>query len=185
MHDYSEFEDAPEDLGENAMARLAGLAKDQLSAEALVASLEERLADAKEALNQIEERDLPKLMEALNLTKFTTSNGLEIQIGEKIRGSIPKGNEEPAFAWLNDNGHGNIIKRMFAIEFGKDDEKWANKFEGDLKKRKKPLNVKRKKSVHTSTLQSFIKGQLEEGVPIPLDIFGAFRQKFTKVRVPK
>ena len=77
-----------------------------------------------------------------------------------------------------------LIKRLFSIEFGREEEKWADKFERDCKQRKKQLHLKRKKFVHPQTLQAFIRGQLEEGVAVPLDIFGVFRQRFVKVALP-
>ncbi len=84
---------------------------------------------------------------------------------------------------VEDNKNGKLIKRTFAIEFGKGDEKWADKFERDCAQRVKPLNIKRKKGVHSGTLQAFIKKALEEGVDIPLDVFGAYRQRFAKIKM--
>ncbi len=183
-HDYGEFQDS-ENIGENLMARLEGLAREQLDAEALVETMELRLSEAKAALKAVKERKLPDLIEEAQLgeSSIVTPNGIEIKLSTVIRGSIPKGNEAPAFQWLEDNNNGNLIKRLFVIDFGKGDEAWANKFERDLRQRKRPLNVKRSKGVHAGTLQSFVKKALEDGVNIPMDVFGVFRQKFAKVKV--
>lgn len=182
-HDYSDFKSTPSTIGDNLMAQLTSTASDQAHAEARVARLEEELAEAKEHLRQLSENIMPELMEQAGMEEFSTKDGLSIKISEKIRGSIPKGNEAPAFRWLDENGHGNLIKRQFMIDFGKDQEKLVRKFEADLKRRKTPLNVSTKMSVHPSTLQSFIKDQLEAGVQIPLDTFGAYRQRFSKIEV--
>lgn len=184
MHDYSEFQDDTPAIGDNAMARLGGVAVDQKRAEATVARLERELKEAKESERHISENVLPQLMEDMGLTKFTTSDGLEIKIDERVRGSIPKANQVEAFAWLDDHGHANIIKRQFVIDFGKDEERWAAKFQRDLNQRKRPLATKVTRTVHAQTLQAFIKGQLGEGVPIPMDVFGVYRQRFSKVTVP-
>lgn len=178
--DYSDFKDGP---GDNLLAQIGATAQEQKRAEAEVARLEEALTKAKENLRDIAERRLPELMDAAEAADFTTKDGLKVVIAETIRGSIPKANEARAFKWLEDHDHPHLIKRQFTIEFGKDQEAWAKKFEGDLAKRKKPLNVKRKNSVHPATLQSFIREQLEKGVDIPLDVFGAFRQRVAKVIV--
>lgn len=182
QYDYSEYTDSGPKVGDNVIARLTGLATDQAHAEARVARLEQELKEAKESLRHISENQIPTLMEELELEEYKT-NGLHIKLASVIRGSIPKANEAEAFQWLEDNNHANLIKRQFTIEFGKDEEKWANKFERDLRQRKKQLNCKRQKSVHAQTLQSFVRQQLEEGVAIPMDVFGVFRQNFSKVKV--
>jgi hypothetical protein len=180
--DYSDFQ-SPDDVGDNLMARIQGLAQDHMDAEARVASLEAQVTEAKAVLRDITEKKLPDLLDEADLgeSTITTPAGHQVKLGTAIRGSIPKGKEQPAFDWLDKTKNGKLIKRTFTIEFGKGDEAWANKFERDCAKRKKPLNLKRKMGVNTNTLQAFIKQQLEDGVDIPLDIFGAYRQRFAKV----
>ncbi len=184
QHDYSDFqqEDA---VGGNLMSRIEGLAQEQLDAEAMVATLEERLAEAKAVARGIKEHGLPELLDSADLgeSTITTPAGHIIKMGEAIRGSIPKGKEQPAFDWLEDNNNGRLIKRTFTIEFGKGDEVWADKFERDCARRKRPLNLKRKQGVHPQTLQAFVRQQLDEGVAIPMDVFGVYRQRFASVKV--
>lgn len=180
MHDYSEFKDGP---GDNILAQIASKAKEQVAAEAKVARLEEQLKEAQAELRMIAEQELPALMDAAEQVKLTTKDGIEIQVAEAIRANIPEANKDKAFSWLEDNNHGRLIKREFKIEFGKDEEAWANKFERDLAKRKKPLRVSRKKAVNPQTLSAFVREQLAEGVSLPMDLLGVFRQRFTKVKV--
>lgn len=180
MHDYREFKDGP---GDNILAQISAVAQEQLEAEAKVARIEEDLRKAQAELRDIAENRLPALMDAAEQAKLTTKDGIEVQVSEKIRASIPEANKEKAFAWLEENNHGRLIKREFKIEFGKDEEAWANKFERDLARRKRQLRVARKKAVNPMTLASFVKEQLSEGVAVPLDLLGAFRQRFTKVKV--
>ena len=185
--DYSEFEGEADisSVGANARARLEGLAQDLLGAEALVVSLEEQVKEAKEALRDVKERRLPDLMDELGSVVFETPDGVVIKIAEAIRGSIPAANAEQAFAWLEEHGHGALVKRTITVEFGKGEEQWADRFERDCARRKKPLNLARRRGVHPQTLQAFVRGQLEEGVDVPMDTFGVFRQRFAKVKMPK
>lgn len=182
---YAEFRDDPDEVVEsnNLVKTLTDLAQEQVAAEALVASLEQQLADAKEKLREIREGRLPAVMDEIDLGSYSTKGGIEIEIKEAIRGSIPKATESEAFQWLEDNDNANLIKRQFVIEFGKDEEKWANKFEADLKKRKRQLAVARKKAVNPQTLQAFVRTKLSEGVDFPMKLFGVYRQRFAKVTV--
>lgn len=181
---YDEFRDVAMVVGDNMMARISGLAGDQAHAEARVLSLSEELKEAKEIVRHISENQMPELMEEAGMEEFTTSDGLvRIQIKGVIRGSIPKATEEVAFKWLEEHGDGELIKRQFTIDFGKGDDKWADKFERDLRQRKRPLNVRRKKAVHPQTLVAFVRERLEQGIPIPMNVFGVHRQRFSKVTV--
>lgn len=181
QHDYSDFKtEAP---GDNLMARIEGLAQDQLDAEQRVSNLEAQVKDAKATARRIMEKDLPTLLDEAGLEKFTTKNGFEIAVKEEIRGSIPKGKEAPAFKWLEDNDNGALIKRTVTILFGKDEEAWAKKFARDCAQRKVPLNLTIARKVHPQTLVGFVRECLKDGIAIPLDTFGVYRQRVSKVKV--
>ena len=182
-HDYSAWETG--EAGGNLMSRIEGLAQEQLDAEARVVALVAQLAEANAAVTLVKETKLPNLLEEAQLgkSKVVTPGGIIIKLKEAIRGSIPKGKEEAAHAWLEDNGNGNLIKRTVTIDFNKEQEGWARKFMRDCAQRKKPLNLKLVCGVHVSTRRAFIKGALNDGVAIPLDTFGAYRQRFTDVKV--
>ena len=179
MHDYNEFK--PLAPGDNLLAQISATALDQKQAEAEVARCEEALKSAQARLRDISERKLPELMDEAEMSTLTTKEGIEVRVQEKIRGSIPKGRERPAFNWLEEHGHERLVKREFVIQFDREDEAWARKFEADLKRRKRRLNVAIKESIHPSTLASFVTEQLGQGVDIPLDTFGVFRQRSTKI----
>ena len=184
--DYTNFKGDPEEqVGDNLMARIQGLAQEWLDAKNLVESMEERLAEAKAAFLQISEHKLPDLLDDAQLgdSKITTPAGHLVSASEVIRGSIPEDSSVAAFQWLEDHDDGNIIKRQITIEFNKGDEVWAKKFIRDCQQRKKALNLKQKKAVHPMTLQKYVREALEEGVDIPMKTFGVYRQRFAKVKV--
>jgi hypothetical protein len=178
MPDYSEFREGP---GDNLLAQISSTALEQKEAEAEVARCEEALKSAQTKLRKIAEEDLPALMDLAEMATCETRDGIIVKIQEKVRGSIPKGRERPAFDWLEEHGHDNLIKRQFVIEFGREDQAWAKKFEADLRKRKKQVNLALKETIHPSTLASFVTEQLQEGVDIPLETFGVHRQRATKI----
>jgi len=183
QYNYDDLKQDSRGAGDNILAQLSGLALDQKRAEAEVAKAEEALATAKAELSRISEREIPDLMDKAEMAEYTTKDGIKIKIKEKVHGSIPKATEAQAFEWLKENEHDNLIKREFKIQFGKDDEKWADKFLKDLQKRKRPLAFELKRTVHPSTLSSFVTGQLEAGVDFPMDTFGVFRKRSSVIEV--
>ena len=182
-YDYGEF--AEEDFSGTDLERLLKLMEQQLAVEAYVDVCKVRLDEAEKAFNKLKFFTVPDLMDKLGIAEHKTVDGKELKMSEVLRGSIPEANLPKALDWLDSNGHEKLIKRTITIDFGKGDEAWAKKFERDCAKRKKPLNLKRKRGVHPQTLQAFVRGQLEEGVDFPMDLFGVFRQRFAKVKLPK
>lgn len=178
IHDYSQFQDTPDD---SKLAELTKLANRQAESEAEVARLKSLLTTANEQLRAVAEQELPALMDQLGFSDFKTTTGLKITIRETIRASIPKARADEAFNWLDEHGHAAIVKRQFVASFGRDEEKWARKFAADLRRRKREVSVEDLKKVESSTLRAFVKAQLEDGADIPLELFGVFRQRISKI----
>lgn len=184
--DYSAYEAKPEEqLGDNSLARLRGLAQELVDGEARIASLQQQLAEANAAYNDTRLKRLPDLMDELEIPEITLPGGVKVKMDTEIRAGIKDEHKEKAHKWLEDNDNGNLIKRQVTIDFSKEEEGWAKKFMRDCAQRKKKLNLKMKKTVHNGTLTKFVKESLADGVDLPQDLFGVFRQRFAKVTVPK
>lgn len=179
QHDYSQYEENPG--SDDALQRLSNLAEEQAKAEAEVLRVEGELKAANERLRGIAERDIPELMDSLNIKQFETASGLKIKVEEKMFASIPAANKPEAFSWLEGHGHADIIKRSFKVSFGRDEEEVAAEFAQQLRESEHPLNVEDKKEVHASTLAAFCKEQIEAGVDLPMDLFGAYWRRRSKI----
>lgn len=182
-YDYSEHSHAPL-IGDNLMAQIVGLADKQERLEAEIEDLEGQLEKKKTELKSIANREIPELLSGLT-GSLLLPDGRTVEIAEYLRASIAGDKAGPATKWVEDHGHSSIIKREFVISFNKDDEGWAKKFEQDLRKRKRPLNVKIKRTIHPKTLESWVREQLKNGVALPKDIFGIYHQKISKVKRPE
>ncbi len=182
MIDYDDIlsEDTPEEK-DNALTQIKETAEQQEVAEKKVAEAENDLKLAKKELVRISEKVFPELLNDLEMTEDITVAGIRVQLIEKLRGNISVANKVEAFKWLNDSGHGHIIRRQIIIEFAKDEEKWAEKFMRDCRQRKKQLNMTVKRNVHHTTLKSWCQEMLEKGKDLPLELLGVFLQTFTKV----
>ena len=170
-----------DEIGDSLLAQLSVLAAEQQEAERDVEELAGRLDQAKDRLRRLSEQQIPELMDMAGVAEFTTSDGLKLKVSETIRGSIPQATAGEAFRWLEENNYGHLIKREFKIEFGRDEERWAAEFEAELKQRSRPLRHEIKRAVHPQTLGAFVRGLLEEGRDVPMDLLGVFRQRRTKV----
>ena len=111
------------------------------------------------------------LMLDCGLDEFKSRN-TKFAIKEYVSGSIPKDTHDAmmAYAWLEENGAGELIKNMITVNFSKGDNDRAIEAVEILKDL--GCSPKRKKGVHPMTLKKFAKDRLENGQPINLDILG-------------
>lgn len=177
--DYSGFE---EPRSNNLDGVLIGLADELEAAEALIVQREEELQAAKDAHKDIAEVRVPAATDGLE-GKFQLSDGRELTVKEDIRSSIAGDKRVPAIKWLDDHDYGHIVKRELTFTFGKDcDEeiKAFREYMAEMEGKKPPM--KENYSVHHATLNSWIKEKMEEGVDLPRDTFGIFRQRVAKVK---
>lgn len=180
-YDYSGFQDDTPQIGDNLMKSMVFLVDQAEEAEREVERLNALLDEAKTNHRRILETEIPQLMDGMEGT-FDLPDGRKVTVKEDIRCSIAGEKKYPAIKWLNENGHGAIIKRKFTIEFSKDQEDEAEAFAKELADRDEPLNVKREFSVHPQTLGAFVREQLGEGVALPAETFGIFRQRVAKIK---
>lgn len=183
--DYSEYDETVADpgAGDNSLSALRFWARAQKDAELEVARLTTELSVANERLREISEEKLPELMDELGIPSFSTTDGMKITVREVIRASLGRTDEEKARAikWLEDNGHGAIVKRTVEIPFMRDQETQAMELRKDLKEKGYPVSFDRR--VENSTLRAFVTECLEAGEDIPLDIIKVHRDRRTKVEL--
>ena len=177
-YDYSQHEESPPT---NILSQIAKAAREQRAAEAEVDRLAEELKKAKAALERISQVQLPELMKEARQEVLRTEDGIQVELTEIIRASVPEKRSAEAFAWLRANDHGGLIRHTFSIEFGKDQEKSAEGFAKNLQTN--GVTYLEKRAVHPKTLESFVRQQLKDGNPIPQELFGVFRQKLTRITV--
>ena len=114
--------------------------------------------------------------------KFALSDGRTLEVKEDIRSSIAGEKRIPAIKWLDENDYGHIVKRQLTFEFGKGSDEQVAAFRKHVEKMKTPLVMKENYTVHHATLNAWVKEQLGEGVDLPRETFGIFRQRVAKVK---
>lgn len=164
----------------DTMKRLSQLAQQAGELEEEIGALETEQKILKKRLRTILEKEIPSLMEDAGCEDFTTTSGLKITLKDVVRAAIPVSSRPEAYAWLQENGHGAIIKRTVAVGFAVDEESDAAQLEKIL--RSQYTNVRQEQKVEPSTLRAFVREQLEEGGELPLDLFGVFVQRCAKIQ---
>lgn len=175
---YAEYV-TPAASGPVDLSQLQDLAEQQAEAEAEVARIEAQLNAAREKLKDLAERKVPELMDQIGIEEFRTRTGLKIKIDETIRASIPKARTAEAYAWLIANNHEALIKRSVVVEFGKGESDKASELASYLTKQGYAPDNEAK--VHAQTLSAWVREKLKAGNEVPLDLFGVFRQRVSKI----
>ena len=155
------------------LKEISRLAQRQLSLEHTLGVAENRVKEVKEDLRKVAEVDLPEAMEAAEMEDFTLQDGSKVSIKLKYAAAISKANADAAFSWLRKNNFDGIIKRTVSMKFGKGEDDDAGEAIGLLEGA--GFTVEDKPDVHSSTLRAFVKEQLEQGVDLPMELFGVHK----------
>lgn len=166
-----------------------------VDAERSSATAEQALKDAKERERVLREETLPGMMNELGVEKMTLLDGSEISVKQEVYASIPEHRKTEAYAWVEDNGFGGIIKTVVAVPFGKGEIDKAIMLLDNLATMG-ITNGTIDRSIHAQTLKAFLKERLaemgeiagaenDERKVVPLELFGARPVMSAKVKAPK
>jgi len=163
-------QDEPEN--KDSLYQMRCLAEAMIVYQLRIKELEDEVVDHKKKLKALEEVELPDLMLGVGMKSFELRTGEGVTIKEIVAASINKANEAKAFGWLKGHGHGDLIKNVIKLNFGKGQEKQADHIIRELLE--KGYDPRQTKSVHTQTLSAFVREQLAAGVEIPEELLGVY-----------
>ena len=175
------------------IARVKTLAERAVSLDEQIADLSAKMTALNEEKSVITDRELVNAMTEARLEVWPMPGGFRFELATLLNASIPKDQTDAAFAFLEAHGHGDLIKRKFTIQFGRDEIAWALKFKADMAKRKRPLNVEEKVWVEPMTLGAFVREQHRDAAAegkdpdqlVPPTLFGVFKRTYAKLAAPK
>lgn len=171
-------DDAPTTDNEE-MQRLSDLVQKLREVGEATAEAEAALKRLQDEKRRLEEFELPELMDSLGLAEFRDRSGLHVRVTRQIRASIGSRKAE-AFAWLENNGYGALIKRTVEAAFGREQAEDAKRVLTTLQ-REFGGNVRQQMKVEPATLTAFVREQLAEGKEIPADVFGIYEQRCARI----
>ncbi len=163
----------------------------QLKLEQLIDRLEEAVKDAKEAKRKIAEDLLPKKLMEVGLSSFTLQTGESISMEHLVAATMPKADtpEFPkAISWLEDQGIGDIVKKVVEAKFGRGDQELADRVMAAIMQvTNGNIPVEMKESVNYMTMNSVFKQRMQKGESLPTaeDGFSIYIGPRTKIKRPK
>lgn len=173
----------PATLTQEALGEVQSLARILVDYDNDIEAAEEKLKALKENARRVREESLPNAMAEVGLDKVVLQSGEEIKVKRDVYVAIPSEQKPKAYAWLEANGHGALIKTEVAVAFGKEQREAALEFQRDCEQR--GLEAEVAVTVHAGTLKAFLREQLENAKPVPLDLFGARPVSIATVKLPK
>ena len=161
------------------MKTLSSLVKDldQLTIE--INKKEEELKSLKLQKHLMSTEQIPAMMDEMGVQRLDVEN-LSVSLKPLINASIPPTRREEAYQWLRENDLDDIIKNDVILSFGKGEDNIAGDIMYDLEQR--GMHPEKKTHIHSMTLRAFIRERVEKGLPIDLDLFGAYVARIADIK---
>jgi hypothetical protein len=157
-----------------------------------IETTEAALKDLRARSQEIQHKELPAKFAELNTDKIGLPDAnVDIVVEPYYKASISsewdQSRQNDAYSWLEENGHGGLMKVVVSVAFQKGELEKARELQELI--RKSPIGnthpVDVGMSVHWGTLTSFVKEQVTAGEVLPLDTLGAVVGSIAKVKKRK
>ncbi|MBW2636065.1 MAG: hypothetical protein JRC86_00820 [Deltaproteobacteria bacterium] len=179
--DYSAFETKSAVNEDDVLGQITVLVDKLLDYDKAIAKAELDLKRQKAQRDGLAEKDLPELMISVGQTTLTTRSGFPIKLEKALYTNISKDRKPIAIKWLDDNGHGGMVKRQVVIAFNKCDEEKVAAFKRMID-RNWPNN-KTVLDVNAASAKALVKKLLGDGLfdTSAKEIFGVFEKDIVKI----
>ena len=162
------------------MGKIGAVANDVADTDQEIQDLEDKLKVKKDYKKHLSENVLPNLFSEVGLSELKLADGRHLKVGNYYGASIKDAKKEAAFAWLRNNGFGDMIKNQVSCSFGRDEDEKARGLIDTLNKG--GYQSSQREWVEPSTLRAFIREQHEAGKELPMDLLGAFVGQKTTIK---
>ena len=174
------------------LEKLREAALELASVTASIEDYSEKLRKAQEREGELKRTILPDLFAAAGTDNIGLPEaGVDIRVKNYYKASIsaewPVEKQSEAFAWLESEGHGGLIRVVVSVSFGKGEIEKARELQERI--RKSPIGnthpAEIKMGVPWQTLTSFVREQYEAGEQLPLETLGAVAGRIAEVKKRK
>jgi phosphopantothenoylcysteine synthetase/decarboxylase len=140
---------------------------------------ESHLKKLKQEKHKLQTDAIPALMDEMGVDRLDVGD-VSVTLKPFVSASIPQDRRAEAHQWLRENGLDDIIKNDVVLSFGRGEDETAHSIMLDLEQR--GFHPESKTHIHSMTLKAFVKERVEKGLPIDLDMFGAFVAKTADIK---
>jgi hypothetical protein len=182
--------DAAPSTPADKLDKIKSLAKTLRDIEFEIADKEAAVKELKARLNNLSMKELPELfaeykVPGIKLDAEGNMPACTVDVVPFYKAALPK-EDIGGLDWLETNGNGDLIKRVFTVQLPMDSEQTAGRLRAGLQKLK--LEYDEKRTVPWTTLTAFVKEQFESPrgrKDLPLEKLGAFVGKIARVKEDK
>ena len=154
-----ETERKVQSLNQDELKSLAELCDKLLRLQGTIGNTEDRLQRLKEAEKNLSEEVIPLRLQELGIQDLRLNDGSRISAVIDNLHTSEDEKLEAAHKWLRKNGHGDLIKNVVSLQFGRGEDERAKEVINTLMK--DGLIPEQKQSVHPSSLKAFVREQVE------------------------
>lgn len=190
--DIVAFTDAP---SESEARSLADMGRELFQVDSSIAELEDQLEARKARRKELTDKELPDYFtrvgqDRMGLPEFDVDLVLENFVHANIAADWEPERREAAFGWLEEHGHGDMIKVEMTLKFPRTAMAFARWVQQTLETLKFPKqfvkmvmpSVELGLGVPWNTLTAWAKEQIKNGAELPLDTLGVTTGRVVKIK---
>lgn len=151
-----------------------------LTKEFELAKLEDKAKDVNQEIQKLKTSLIPEKMG--HLTEIKLASGKKVTVQAVVRASILKATKDSALTWLEDNGHGSLIKTEVSVPLSREERALVPTAMEALQNA--GFTPVASADVHPQTLSAWVREQLEAGAEIP-SYFSVYQGKTVTVKETK
>ena len=141
---------------------------------------EDNIKNTKKELEYLSGEVIPTMMSEMGLSHLKLMDGSSVDVKPNYSASISVANREAAFAWLRNNGLGDIIKNEISVSFGRNEDNKAADYANLAESQ--GYQPQQKLKVEPMTLKALVRERLEAGKEMPTEIFNVFVGNKTTIK---
>ncbi len=147
-----------------------------------IAVMEEAIKQAKAEERNMSQVLIPEIMDNIGsgVSKITLTDGRVIECKDAVQCSITAANRSKAYSWMDDHGHGDLIKFNLVAKFQRGEKDMAEEAQDALDDIGVDSSID--ESVHPGTLKAWARKELEAGRALPEDLFNVHVVRITSVK---
>lgn len=162
------------------LRRIATLASEQVALEDGIEQAEQELGRMKARLDELRDKTLSDLLLQHGLSEIKLADGRRVKVNKMVFASIKADAKSAAHAWLEEHGHGALVRVVLVLDAGKGNSAKIAKLR--LAAAKAGVECRDQSVVHPQTLKAFVAEQLDKGADVPADLFGVHVVNRTKIK---